>query len=154
LVITVDPQGARYLGFQLTDPWYRSVPYWNATGSLSDKQARPNADGTITYIIATRDPGYYNWLSTGGLDDGLLLMRVENFERTPDPAKVFRDAQIVKLADLAQALPAGALRATPTERSRELALRSAGYRNRVAPQGRARKAAFSASSLASRSRSG
>jgi hypothetical protein len=132
LVVTLDPQGARYVGFQLTDPWFRSVPYWNATGSLSDRQAKPNADGSFTYIISARDPGYHNWLSTGGLTDGILLVRVENFHQVPDPDKVFRDVQLVKVTELAKALPQDALRVTPAERAKQLSLRAAGYHRRVA----------------------
>ena len=132
LVITIDPAGAKYVGFQLTDPWFRSRPYWSTTGSLSNQQVKANADGSLTYLIAAHDPGYYNWLSTSGLHEGLLLIRIEDFAQTPDPAKVIREAKVVKLAQLGAALPADAARVGPGERVQQLNARHAGYLNRVA----------------------
>jgi len=132
LVITIEPAGAKYVGFQLTDPWFRSRPYWGTTGSLSNHQAKANADGSLTYVIAARDPGYYNWLSTGGLHDGLLLIRIEDFEQTPDPAKVIGAAKVVKLAQLASALPTGFVRVTAAGREQQLHARHVGYLKRVA----------------------
>jgi hypothetical protein len=36
---------------------------------------RPAPDGRVTLIIAPRDPGYANWVSTGGMHDGLFIIR-------------------------------------------------------------------------------
>jgi hypothetical protein len=132
LVVTIDPQGAKYVGFQVTDPWFRSRPYWRATGSLSNRQAKGNADGSLTYVIAAREPGYYNWLDSGGLHHGFLLVRVEDFGQTPDPAKVVREARLVRLAQLAAGLAVDPVRTTPAERARQLAVRHAGYVKRLA----------------------
>ncbi len=130
LILTIDGQGARYLGLELTDPWARSLPYWESTGSLSNLQAKPSADGTITYVISPNDPGVYNWVSTAGLNNGLFALRVEDFAQA-DPAKLVRSARIVKLADLPAALPADAARVTATERAQQLAERKAGYDKRL-----------------------
>lgn len=130
LVIVVDPQGNGYTNLQLTDPWLRSVPYWNDLSSLSDRQAKPNPDGTITFIVAPRDPGYFNWVSTGGLHDGGMTLRIERVARV-DPATVIRQAKVVKLSDLASVLPAGAVRITPAERAAQLKARAAGYARRL-----------------------
>jgi hypothetical protein len=132
LVVTVDPNGAKYVGFQLTDLWLRSIPYWNAISSLSNLQAKPNADGSLTYVLALKDPGYHNWLSTGGLRDGLLLVRAESFTAQPAPDKIVREAKVVKLSDLPAALPKDAALAAPEVRERQLAERSAEYEKRVA----------------------
>ena len=131
LVITIDPAGAKYVGFQLTDPWFRSRPYWSTTGSLSNRQVKTNADGSLTYIVAPRDPGYHNWLSSGGLHDGLLLIRIEDFDQTPDPAKVIREARVVSLAQLGSVLPAETVRVTLAERAQQLHVRYVGYLKRV-----------------------
>jgi len=130
LVFTIDLQGAGYANFQLTDPWARSLPQAEITSSLSDRQARPNADGTITFILAPRDPGYYNWLNTNGLHDGLVALRVEKVAN-PDPATIVRTARLVKLSELAAALPEGAARVTPAERARQIADRKAGFARRL-----------------------
>jgi hypothetical protein len=131
LVLTIDGQGAGYVGLELTDPWARSLPYWESTGSLSNRQARPNADGTITYVISPRDPGFYNWVSTAGLNDGFFALRVENFSHV-DPAKLVRSASLVKLSQLPGALPADTVRVTPEQRAQQLAERKAGYARRLA----------------------
>lgn len=130
LVLTIDGQGAGYIGLELTDPWARSLPYWDSLGSLSNLQTKPNADGTITYIISPREPGFYNWLSTAGLNDGFFALRVENFAKV-DVAKVVRSAKLVKLYQLVEALPADAVRVTPAQRTQELAERKAGYAKRL-----------------------
>jgi hypothetical protein len=130
LVLTIDLQGAGYANFQLTDPWARSVPYTNVTSSLSNRQAKPNPDGTITFIVAPRDPGYFNWLNTNGLNDGLVTLRIEKVTK-PDPATIVRTAKLVKLTDLAAAVPAGTPRVTPAERAKQVADRSAGFAKRL-----------------------
>jgi hypothetical protein len=132
LVVTVDPGSAKYVSLQLTDLWLRSIPYWNNVTSLNNLQAKPNADGSLTYILALKDPGYYNWLSTGGLSDGLLLLRVETFTQQPLVEKVVREAKVVKLAELSAALPKDAALSIPEQRAKQLAQRSAEYEKRIA----------------------
>ena len=56
LVITLNRIGAKYIGFQLTDPWLRSVDYWNHNSSLSDRQATANADGRTRMSLRRRTP--------------------------------------------------------------------------------------------------
>ncbi len=101
LVVTIDPGKAQYTGFQLTDPWFRSVPYWSGLSSLSNLQARANADGSLTYVLSARDPGYHNWVSTGGLREGLILARIEVYAEAPSVGTVVRSVKLVKLGDLA-----------------------------------------------------
>ncbi|MET0985934.1 MAG: hypothetical protein ABW034_11055 [Steroidobacteraceae bacterium] len=134
LVITVDRIGAKYIGFQLTDPWLRSVDYWAHNSSLSDRQAKATADGTFTYVIAPRDPGVHNWLDTGGLNDGDVLVRWEGISGKPAVEKAVRSARLVKLTELSAALPPNTPRVDPSERKRLLAARTAEYRVRVAQQ--------------------
>ena len=120
LVVTVDPGSAKYASLQLTDLWLRSIPYWNNVTSLSNLQAKPNADGSLTYVLALKDPGYYNWLSTGGLHDGLILLRVESFTQQPPVEKLVREAKVVKLAELPAALPQDAALSTPEQRAKQV----------------------------------
>lgn len=131
LVLTIDGQGARYVGLEATNLWGRSVRSWDRTGSLSDKQVRASGDGTITYVISPRDPGYYNWLDTEGLNDGFIALRVENFTQV-DPARLVKSIRLVKLADLVSAVPADAVRVTAAERAEQQATRKAGYDKRLA----------------------
>lgn len=130
LVLTVDPQGGHYVNIQLCDPWLRSIPYWNRTSSLSDRQARKNADGTITFVIAPRDPGYFNWLDTGGLNDGEMTLRIEDVAK-PEPRSIVRLAQVAKLGALGSVVPEGMVRVNPADRKAQLAARMAGFARRV-----------------------
>jgi len=130
LVATLDPQTAAYLGVQLTDPWGRSIPYWDHISSLSNRQAVKNQDGTFTFVIAPRDPGYRNWLDTNGLNDGVAAVRFEDFGKA-DIDKIVRSWKLVKVAELPQILPADAARVTPAERAAQIAARKAGFDKRL-----------------------
>jgi hypothetical protein len=131
-VITLDALGGQYLGFVLGDPWMRSVNYWDHTGSLNNVQAKPNADGSYTFVISAKDPGVFNWLNPGGLQDGAMAVRWEGLPADAPIENGFRGARVVKLTDLASALPDGIARATPEDRAQQLAARKAGFQLRIA----------------------
>lgn len=131
LVITIQPDSAKYVGLQVTDPWLRSVPYWNSISSLNNLQARQNADGSLTYVLSSKDPGYSNWLSTGGLRDGILVLRVESSPQPAVPEKIVRETRVLKLSQLATALPKEATRVSASERAQLLAKRSAEFAKRT-----------------------
>lgn len=75
LVVTLDALGAAYVGFDVTDPWGVTRPHVHATGSLNNRQARANADGTLTYVVGPEDPGVHNWADTSGLTAGMVALR-------------------------------------------------------------------------------
>ncbi|AYH42909.1 DUF1214 domain-containing protein [Azoarcus sp. DN11] len=132
LVITVHPQSARYVGFQLTDPWARSRNYITRSGSLNNTQAKPNADGSYTYVIAARDPGVHNWLDTDGLHSGSFLIRWQAFpEGVASTDGAVRDARVVKLAELGSALPPDTAKVGSAERRSLLSARAAGFARRL-----------------------
>ncbi len=79
LVVTLDPVGAKYLGFVLGNPWQRSLDYRGRLASLNNFQAKANGDGTITYVISIKDPGVYNWLDTKGSHNGIITLRWGGF---------------------------------------------------------------------------
>ena len=135
LVITLLPSGANYVGIQLADPWSRAVDYWNHTSSLSNHQAKANGDGSITYVLSAQDPGVYNWLDNGGLHDGTILTRWELFANPLPPGdapQLVREARVVKLSELAAALPDGMAKVTPAQRKQQLKTRAAEFAKRVA----------------------
>ena len=127
LVVTVDTLGARYVGFQLTDPWAISAEYVRHQGSLNNHQAIPNKDGTITYVIAARDPGVTNWLDTSGLTDGFFQIRWQKLAGTVDASGAVKSAKVVKIADL----PPGPGPASPAWRRIQAADRVAAYAHRL-----------------------
>jgi hypothetical protein len=127
LVVTVDTLGAQYVGFQLTDPWAISAEYIRHQGSLNNHQAVPNKDGTITYVIAARDPGVTNWLDTSGLTDGFFQIRWQKLAGTVDASGAIKSAKVVKIADL----PPGPGPASAAWRRIQAADRVAAYAHRL-----------------------
>lgn len=131
LVVTLDPVGARYLGFQLTDPWGVAREYVDRSGSLNQAQTRPNADGTVTYVIAADDPGIWNWLDTNGIDSGMFTVRWQSAPAGAELSRTVRSVRLVDLADLDAALPAETTRVTPAQRVTQLEERAANYTERL-----------------------
>ena len=132
LVLTIDPIGARYLGFQLCDHWMIGMEYINATGSLNHAQAQRNADGTYTLVISPVDPGVHNWVATEGLNSGEMLIR---WQALPSPPKEenpsIAKSQLVKLSGLYDVLPPGTKMITAQERQRQLEERASGFARRI-----------------------
>lgn len=131
LVVTVDPLGAVSLGFQLTDPWGVAIEYIERTSSLNNAQAQPGSDGTITYVIAASDPGVYNWLDSDGLASGIFAIRWQSLPAGTTPERAVREARVVKLAQMKDALPAGTRFVGPEERRAQRAERAASYARRL-----------------------
>ncbi|WP_028008043.1 hypothetical protein [Solimonas flava] len=128
LLISFDPGGAGYWVVPVTDPWMLSVDPGRYSSSLNSRQALADADGRYTFVVAVRDPGVHNWLDTAGLHEGTMMLR---WQRLPagggHPAVA---ARLVKLQDLAAALPPGTRRIDADERRRLLAARQAAYARR------------------------
>jgi hypothetical protein len=120
LLVTVDPLGAQYLGFQLSDAWTLSLDV-RYLSSMNGRHAHPNPDGSYTYVISIRDPGVLNWLDTGGLLEGLILIR---WQVLPEGIKsldgAVREVKLVRFADLGSVLPASMPRVTWVERKRQV----------------------------------
>ena len=131
MVITLDPQSAQYLSIQVMDPWLRSAVYHHRTTSMNNFQARANADGSVTYVMSVKDPGVYNWIDTGGLRDGIAVVRWELFAKAAVADLAVREVRKVALADLASTLPAEVARVSAAERTQQLVERQADYENRV-----------------------
>ncbi|WP_176593456.1 DUF1214 domain-containing protein [Sphingobium sp. EM0848] len=130
-VVTLRPLGAASMGFQLTDPWGVAYDYVGCTSSLNTAQAKPNADGSYTFVISPRDPGVYNWLDPEGHAAGLFAVRWQSLPPNAVPADAIQDFKVVRLAQLKQSLPAGAVQVTPAGRKEQLAQRVASYGRRL-----------------------
>jgi hypothetical protein len=129
LVLTLDPIGAKYLAVQLAGGWLSSLDYLHHAASLNLSQATPNPDGTLTLVVAPKDPGIANWLDTTGLHEGTLFVRWQKLPDSLDAAaQGVRSVRVVKVADLDPALT----RLTQAERKAQLAVRAAAYARRFA----------------------
>jgi len=132
LVLTLDPSGAKYLSVDLTDPWLVSREHITANGNLNNLQAESSKDGTYTYVISARDPGIRNWLDTGGLRQGSILIRWQALPPgTTSADHAVRKIAVVKLDQLSAALPADATRVSPEQRRRDNQARAASYAHRL-----------------------
>ena len=132
LVLTIDPGNAGFFTVPVYNDWTITDDYWNEQTSLNDDQSIDNADGTYTMVVSVADPGVANWVSTGGLNQGIISMRFQNLD-PQSPAVPSVQSVVVKLEDLEDELPAGTVFVTPQERAAQLAARKAGYDKRWAP---------------------
>ena len=130
LVIRVDPFDADYLGFQLADVWMVSQEYVDKLGCLNNFQAKRDADGRYTYVIARIDPGVYNWLDAAGLDTGGTTIRYQGLKNPDlDHSGAF-ETQLVKIADLRSVLSAETVWVNAAQRAEQIARRVADYQRR------------------------
>ncbi|WP_150295136.1 DUF1214 domain-containing protein [Sphingobium estronivorans] len=130
-VITLAPLGAVSLGFQLTDPWGVAYEYADRTSSLSTAQAKPNADGSITYVISKKDPGVYNWLDPEGHAAGIYAVRWQSLPPGARAEDAVRASKVVALGQLKQELPNGTQFVNPAERKVQRAERARSYARRL-----------------------
>jgi hypothetical protein len=131
-VITVDPRGARFFDFQISDPWTKAVEYVAKTGSFNGSQVDMNPDGTITLVASPVDPGVHNWLDTMGLHSGTFQVRWQGLPASVTSGEgAVRKVEVVPLADLAEHLPQGMRMVDSKGRAAQLADREKTYANRL-----------------------
>ena len=132
LILTIDPASAGFFTVPVYDDWTITGDYWNEQTSLNNDQSVANLDGTYTMVVSPTDPLVRNWVSTGGLNQGIISMRFQNLD--PDSLDTPTvESRVVKIADLADYLPAGTEFVTPEQRAAQLAVRKAGFNKRWAP---------------------
>lgn len=91
--------------------------YIHRTSSLNLAQSRANPDGTITWVIAGRDPGFVNWLDPDGQPNGIVTLRWQGLAPGTEPDRALLSVEVMPLSQLRQRLPrAGAMWLTPAER--------------------------------------
>lgn len=129
LVVTLDPGGAKYTGFQINDPWMIAPDARARQVCLNGSQVAANADGTVTYVIAASDPGAANWLDTTGYHDGLAIIRWQAIPPGLKGDGLIRDFRVAKLSEVAAIKDLS--RVTPAERRARVAARKADYETRV-----------------------
>ena len=132
LILTIDPASAGFFTVPVYNDWTITGDYWNQQTSLNNYQSVRNLDGTYTMVVSPTDPLVRNWVSTGGLNQGIISMRFQNLD--PDSLDTPTvESQVVKIAELADYLPAGTVLVTPEQRAAQLAVRKAGFNKRWAP---------------------
>src|SRR3546814_16368042 len=80
VILTLDPAGSYYTGFQISDPWTISPDPMHRVVSLNKAQTALNPDGTITFVLSATDPGIANWIETVSLaETGRASCREQGF---------------------------------------------------------------------------
>jgi hypothetical protein len=135
LVFTADPGRAPYHAVLLGNHWWIAMDADLKSGAFNTSQAQRNTDGTITYVVANRDPGCANWLDTGGVGAGIIQVRWQGGRpgETPQPPDI-SDARVVKISELKATLPPETAWLTPEQRKAQLAARHASYLRRIHPE--------------------
>lgn len=126
LVITIDPGNAGYVTVPVTDLWTVTGDYWDQQTSLNNAQAQRNSDGTYTFVVSSRDPGVYNWVSTGGLNQGTISIRFQDLDPESELLPSVR-TQVVDRRRLPVVLPTDTRYVTRAQRLEQLAHRRAGF---------------------------
>lgn len=96
LVIDVDPiPPCDFWNVQVDNYWMESLDYRYHTIHLNKHSAVPNGRGGVRMVLAHRDPGLPNWLTTAGHRSGTLC-----FRWIGAPEKVHPTTRVVKLREL------------------------------------------------------
>ena len=132
LVVTIDPGNARYFNVPVTDDWTITDNYWDEQTSLNASQAVKNPDGTYTFVISSTDPSVANWISTGGLNQGTISIRFQDFDNSSQAAPTVR-SEVIAIDHLGAVLPGTTVYVTAAERAAQIAQRQLGYNRRYAP---------------------
>ena len=127
LVVTTTDGGAAYTGFQISDPWTIAPDPIYRTSSLNKAQAKADAEGRYTYVLAVRDPGTANWIDTVGLHQGWFLLRWQGVPADADPASLVQNVHKIGIDELEAVLPPGTPRADLDYRRRAIAERVAAH---------------------------
>jgi hypothetical protein len=129
IIVRVGPSDAAYTGFQVMNPWMIAASALRHQCSLNLSQARNSTNGSITYVIANRDPGVANWLDTAGWPQGFGLLRWQALPAGSPTDGLIQEFRVTTLAEVAamQGLP----RVTSKERGALLAERETGYTSRT-----------------------
>lgn len=131
LLVTLDPAGSYYSGFQIADPWTISPDPMVRLVSLNSTQVAPSADGTQSYVLSAVDPGIANWIDTTNLAEGWMLTRWQGVPASADPATFIRTVQVFDLADVDAVVPAQVPRIDIAGRRRQLTQRARDHGTRT-----------------------
>jgi hypothetical protein len=93
LVIETEVPECEHWNIQANNWWMESFDYRYLNVHVNKATAKLEPDGKAIIVIADRDPGFGNWLTTAGHREGFALLRWVRAESHPVPK-----ARIVKLA--------------------------------------------------------
>ena len=127
LIIEVTPPKGLYWGYSLGNIWWETIDYSNHQSSLNGFQAVVDHDGMLRVVVAHHDPGVANWLDTAQHSEGPIILRCVRTESAPVPK-----TRVVPFDRLAEELPSGTARVTPSERQAAIRIRQNAVSRRFA----------------------
>lgn len=130
-VVHLNDGGARYFVVPLANVWGTTMDIVDRTSSLNKAQSKPNADGTWTYVLSPEDPGVYNWLDTCGMQEGMLTLRMAEFDGNRPRDDLSARGEVMKLSELRDKLPEGTTWVSSDERAVQRRERAAAYTRRL-----------------------
>ena len=104
LLIRMPATDAAYQGIQLTDLWYASLEHGNQISSLTTQQSAGAPDDAFYYVVSSTDPRYPNWLDTGALSRGTMILRWDGMTKPLTEAE-WPSARVLKKGEVAAAIP-------------------------------------------------
>ncbi len=111
VIVELRPPDCHHWSVSLASYYWESIDYATRQTSLNQHQAVLDADGVFRAVIAHRDPGFANWLDTGGHREGSIAARFLRAAAAPTP-----ELRAVPLSRLDAALPADTPRVDPDAR--------------------------------------
>jgi len=115
LVLEMKPVKAAYWSFTASNFWCQALSPTDFPEEVNNYGAVTDQDGKIRILITHNDPGYANWISTGGLKVGTITGRF-NYQKEEEKVTCKK----VKLSDLEAVFAANSVKITPEERERQL----------------------------------
>lgn len=83
--ITTEVPDCEYWNFVLQNWWMESLDHDRLNIYINNHNAKLNDDGTLTIVVAAKDPGYGNWISTAFHNEGTALLRWVKADNHPLP---------------------------------------------------------------------
>jgi len=115
LVFEMKPLKAQYWSITATNFWNQALSATDIPGEINNFGAVTDPDGKIRILITHKDPGYVNWISTGGLKVGNINIRLNFLEEEEELT-----CKKVSLTDLGTVMAANSVKMTPEEREKQL----------------------------------
>lgn len=84
-VIETEVPQCEYWNFVLQNWWMESLDHDRMNTYINNHNGKLNDDGTLTVVVAARDPGFGNWLETGSHNEGTALLRWVKADDHPLP---------------------------------------------------------------------
>lgn len=125
LIVRVVPPLASYWAVEFGNYWWESMDYRYRLCSTNCHHAQLEEDGEFIFVVAHNDPGVANWLDPSGHLQGYIALRWINADHYPRPK-----CQQVKVAELADHLPADIKTINAKQRKAQLAARRIGVLKR------------------------